>query len=99
MTNNAEQSAQLAVQTKKTSVMWSSYINTEKAPLSLAVCVRQTAGPADSFALLKAAGILKTRFAQTVGVCAYLKILFRHLFRCSTNANGEVNMALEGPIR
>jgi hypothetical protein len=39
-------------------------------------------GPSDYFVLLKAAGILKTRGvytplrgAQTVGVCAYLKIL------------------------
>jgi len=42
-------------------------------------------GPLDFFALLKAAGNFQTRFAQTV------KIPFRHLFRCSTNANGKYN--------
>jgi len=44
------------------------HTTTESAPVPLC--------PSDCPVLLEAAGILKTRFAQTVGVFAYLKIPF-----------------------
>ena len=49
-------------------------------------------GPSDSVVLLKVAGISK-KYASL----KQFKILFRHLQRCSPNANGDENMALKGP--
>ena len=121
ISNYTEPSAQPAVQTKKTSVMWSSHITTKKAPVSFAVCARHTAGPHGvsapltwllcapqncrdfknslrssmqkkrkehcGWTIYETIKLLKTlnrrRSRHTVGVCAYLKILIRHLLRCS----------------